>query len=112
MVSRRTSDSEPAPRRRRAPVTPEGRERQLVAKAYNAIERRIEAGEATGQELLYFAKVGSRREQLERMKIEHENELLEAKREALAMQGRLETLFTEALSAFSAYSGRDVVDDA
>jgi hypothetical protein len=73
----------------------------------DAVERRIEAGEASAQELVYFLRVGSRREQLERQKIRHENELLKAKTEAIAAQGRLEELFTEAITAFSQYSGRD-----
>jgi hypothetical protein len=78
----------------------------------DAIERRIDNGEATGQELLYFAKAGSRREQLERMKIEHEADLLAARKEQIAMQGRMEDLFTEAISAFTRYAGRDDDRDA
>jgi hypothetical protein len=110
-VRRRTEPEPERPRRRRA-TTPEGRERELISKAYDAIERRIENGEATGQELLYFAKAGSRRERLERMKIQHENELLEVKKEAYASQARTEELFNEAIAAFSRYSGQEPVRDA
>lgn len=91
--------------------TSEGREKQLIAKAMNAVEKRIEQGEASAQELVYFLKVGSRREQLERQKIEYENQLLQTKNDAIASQSRMEDLIADAIKAMSMYSGRDVSDD-
>jgi hypothetical protein len=110
-VRRRTEDEPERPRRPRA-TTADGRERQLSSLAYDAIEGRIQRGEASAQELIYFAKAGSRRERLERQKIKHENELLRAKSEQLASMARQEELFAEAISAFSRYSGREPAPDA
>lgn len=94
-----------APKRRRPPATtPEARERQLIAKAYDEIERRIDAKEATAAELLHFAKGGSRTEKLHQEKMEAENHLLEVKRELMESQKRQESLFEEALEAFRSYS--------
>ena len=54
---------------------------------------------------LYFLKLGTTRESLEKEKIQRENELLKAKVESLASQQRIEELYSNALNAMRSYSG-------
>jgi hypothetical protein len=93
------------PRRSRAATTPEGRENQLVSLAMDLAEKRLRAGTATAQEVTHFLKLGSSREVLEQARIEHENELLQVKRDAIKSQESSEAMLTNALEAFVRYSG-------
>lgn len=110
MVSRRVTESEDNPKRRRPPTTPEGHENQLVSLAFEAIERRIRDGTASAQELVHFAKLGSSRERLEQQRIKHEVELLQVKTENYAAQERMEELYSKAIGAMKDYSGGDSTD--
>lgn len=94
-------------RRRRRASTPEGRESQLIAMAYDLVEDRIRRGSATAQEVTHFLKLGSSRERLEQQRIEYENKLNEAKIESMASQARMEDIYRKALSAMSLYQGRE-----
>lgn len=98
-------DSEPA-RRLRPATTPEGREKQMVALAYDLVEKRIREGTATSQEVTHFLKLGSSRETLEQERLRHENELTQAKIDAMAAQGRIEELYRDAILAMNTYQGR------
>lgn len=103
------------PRKDAAPVvpvrhrarTPEVREQQLTASAYDLAESQINAGTASAQVITHFLKAGSSREQLEQQRLAHENELLIAKREAMASVARTEELFAEAIRAMRSYQGED-----
>jgi hypothetical protein len=93
--------------RRRPATTPEDREDQLIAMAYDLAERQIEAGTASAQVISHFLKAGTRRERLEQDKIRNENILLAARAEAIASQARMEELYSAAIEAMKTYSGRD-----
>jgi hypothetical protein len=51
--------------------------------------------------------LGSSRERLEQARLEHENELLQVKKEAMEGQARVEELYISALDAMRSYSGSD-----
>jgi hypothetical protein len=110
MVARRINDG-PAPRRRAPALTPEGREKQIAAAAYDLAEKQILDGTASSQVLTHFLKAVSSREMLEQERIARENELLEAKKEAMQSAARLEELMTEAMNAFRGYAGQGPIDD-
>ena len=82
----------------------ESREDQLIALAYDEVERRIREGTATSQELTHFLRMGSTREKREARMDELEMELKEAKREALESAKRIEQLYAEAIGAVRSYS--------
>jgi hypothetical protein len=105
-ASRRSNAEEPR-RRGKPATTPEERENQIVAAAYDLAERQISEGSASAQVISHFLKLGSSREKLEQAKIKLENEFLDAKREALESQKRVEELYGEALDAMRAYAGMD-----
>ena len=94
-------------------TTPEARENQLIASAYELAERQIADGKASSQVLTHFLKMGTARERLEQERLRGENELLKAKVENLATAGRIETLYSEALSAMRKYQGHaeEVIDE-
>ncbi len=92
-------------------MSPEAVENRLINKAYKAVEKRIDSGEATAAELVHFIKEGSLRQQYELEKLKKENELLRAKTEMIASQKEVRELYAEAISAFRRYSGMPGMED-
>lgn len=97
--------------RRRPATSPEQRELQLSDVAYDLAEEQMVNGTASSQVITHFLKVGSTRERLEQQRIQHENEMLVAKKEQLEGQKHIEGLFVEAIQAFRGYSGLPPGDD-
>lgn len=94
--------------RHRAPArTPEAREDELAGYAYDLAEEQLLAGTASSQVITHFLKAGSRRERMEQMRMEHEIELMQVKKEQLEGQKRVEELYLSALEAMRSYSGLD-----
>lgn len=91
---------------RRPATTPEGREQQLVALAYDRAEQQILDGTASAQVLTHFLKAGSVRDSLEREKLQRENLLLSAKVDQMASAQRIEELYAQALDAMRTYQGQ------
>ena len=91
--------------------TPESREKELIALAYDAVEERIRERKASASEYVHFLKLGTEQAKLEREKLAHENKLLEAKTDSIKQQGELKELFENAISAIGRYQGRSVSDE-
>lgn len=96
------SNSKP---KNRPALSPEAREQQLIAKAVNLAEKQLDEGTASSQVMTHFLKLGTEKARLEKAKLEHENELLKAKTEALQSSKRMEELYAEAINAMKNYSG-------
>lgn len=92
-------------RRRRPARTPEARELELASAAYDLAEEQIRGGTASSQVITHFLKMGSTREQLEQQRIQHEVELMEVKKDALARADRVEELMVHAIDAMRSYTG-------
>lgn len=92
-------------------LTPEAREKQLIAAAVNLAEKQLLEGTASSQVITHYLKLGSSQMRLEKEKLEEENKLLKAKTEALQSQKRQEELFEEAIKAMRRYSGNLNSDD-
>lgn len=90
---------------RRPSMTEEGREQRLVSLTMDLAERQLQDGTASSQVMTHFLKLGSTRERLEQDRLRRENELLQAKVEAMASGQRIEDLYAGAIRAMSAYSG-------
>jgi hypothetical protein len=108
MASRRRAAQEappPAPVGRPA-TTPEGRENQLIAAAVNLAERQLRDGTAAAQVITHYLKLGSTRESLEQEKLRKENDLLEARVDAMASAKHIEELYVSAIAAMRSYSGQ------
>lgn len=91
--------------KRRPASTPEGRENQLIALAYDAAEERIRNGTASSAEIVHFLKLGSSKERLEQEDKRKDIELKTAKTEALQSMKKSEELFAGAIEAMRTYSG-------
>jgi hypothetical protein len=94
-------------RRSRPATTPEGREAQLVALAFDLVEKRIREGNATSQETTHFLKLGSSREQLEQERLRNENLMTQAKIDQIAPLVKSEEMYAKAFKAMRAYAGQD-----
>lgn len=108
MATRKRSAGSPRP----PATTPDGRERQLIAAAYDLAEEQIRNGSATAQVITHFLKLGTEREKLERKRLEGENKLLAAKVDSIASAARVEELYKNALAAMKSYAGRGSVDES
>lgn len=95
-------------------TTPEGREHQMVSLAVDLAEKQLREGTASAQVISHYLKLGSTRERLEQERLEQENQLLQARVEALASAKRVEELYSQALQAMRSYAGfedPETVDD-
>ena len=97
--------------KRRAAMSPEARENQLISEAVDLAEEQILNGTASSQVITHFLKLGSRKEQLEREKLENENELLRTRIKALESSEKSEEMYAKVLKAIKEYSGREDIDD-
>lgn len=91
---------------RRRPVrSVEARQSQIAALAYDRVEQRIRDGTASAQELVYFLRIGSIREQEELEMLELKKEETRAKTEAMKAAARSDEAYADALAAFKSYKG-------
>lgn len=100
-----SSDTKVKERKRRPALTPEARENQLIADAYDLAEQRIRDGTASSQLVTHFLRLGSTKEKIEKEILEKQKELITAKTESLQAAKRIEDLYAHALDAMRNYSG-------
>lgn len=89
------------------PSTPEAREKQLIAMAYDLAEDRIREGTASSQLITHFLKLGTEKAKLEKEILVAQEALMRAKTESLESQRNAEELFKQAMDAFREYSGEE-----
>ena len=90
--------------------SPEARENQLIALAYDVAEERLRNGTATSQEVVHFLRLGSMKERKELELMDRKIELDAAKTEALQSAKRIEELYTNAIAAFKSYRSSESDD--
>ena len=100
-------------RRMKPALSPEARENQLISLAVDLAEKQLIEGTASAQVITHYLKLATIKEQLEREKLEKENELLRAKTEAIQSAQRVEELYANALDAMRSYrsTSNDEMDD-
>lgn len=100
-----------ATKRRRPPaLSPEAREDQLVAAAIDLAEEKLLDGTASTQLICHYLKLGTEKSKLEAEKLRHENQLLEAKTDAIKSAQRSEEVYAKALDAMRMYRGESSDD--
>lgn len=107
----KTTNSSGSSRKRRPALTPESREKQLIAMAMDAAEQQLMDGTASSQVITHFLKLGSEREKLERERLAEENRLLKAKTHALENAEEIKVLYEKALKAMRNYGGQGDPDE-
>lgn len=105
MASRRRTGPKESETPRPPAKTPEERENQLIEAAVDLAENQLRSGDASAQVITHYLKLGSSREKLEQQRLKNEVSLLNAKREAMESERRVEDLIANALHAMQAYSG-------
>lgn len=93
--------------------TLEGRENQLIGLAVDLAEKQLSEGTASAQVITHYLKLGSTMARLERAKLEHETQLLAAKKNSIESNKRMDELYADAISAMKRYSptATDDVED-
>lgn len=79
----------------------------MISLAMDLVEERLRNGTASSQETTHFLKLATERERTERELKKAELELMEAKRQQIESQARIEELYTNAMKAMQRYSGHD-----
>lgn len=105
------SDSQDVMPRQRPAETPEARENQMISYAVDLAEKQLREGTASSQVITHYLKLATSKEKLEREKLQLEKELLVARTEALQSQKHVEELYSKAIEAMQAYSGRINIDE-
>ena len=91
-------------------TTPEGREQQLTALAYDLVERRLREGTASSAETVHFLKQSTARTRLEEKKLDYEMQLMAAKTESIKNMESSREMMKEAMAAMKHYNG--IPDDS
>lgn len=105
MATRRVNDPNRSESRQPPATTPDVREQQLTAAAFDLAEKQIRDGSASAQVVTHFLKMGSTRERLEQQRMQHEIELLQVRAEAMESAKKVEELYGLALNAMRTYAG-------
>lgn len=100
----RVVKSDGQPTRRRAPAkTPEGRQEQLIAMAFDQAEYQLREHTASSQVLTHFLELGTVKAALELERLRNENLLLKAKAEAIESGKDQQRLYADAINAMRTY---------
>ena len=105
------NSNQKSPRKRPPATTPEARENQVIAMAFDLAEQQIQKGTASSQVITHFLKLGSTKEKLEKEILEKQKELITAKTESIQSAKRVEELYINALNAMRVYTGNKVGED-
>lgn len=89
----------------------EARENQMISLAVDLAEKQLVEGTASSQIITHYLKLATTREQLEKEKLERENELLKVKADSLESEKRVEELYSEALKAMKTYQGQEFEEE-
>ena len=95
----------------RPALTPEARENQMISLAVDLAEQQLRDGTASSQVITHFLKLGSLKEQKELQMLDKQIELVEAKRQKLKSEDKIEELYTNAIASMRRYSGQDVAEE-
>lgn len=110
-MAKAARSSEKVPKSRAA-LTPEAREKQLIALAIDVAEEQMRNGTASSQVISHFLKLGSTRAQIEKELLEKQRDLAAAKAEAIESSAKMEDLYLKAAKAMKSYQGQEDEEDA
>lgn len=94
------------PKRKQLPArTPEARENQIIAKAVNEVEKRLDNGTISSQLLTVLLKLATTKHQLELEKLRSDIELQHSKTQEIEDKSTSSDKYAAALAAFKSYRG-------
>lgn len=97
--------------KRKAALTPEGREDQMINYAIDLAEQQLRDGTASSQVITHYLKLGSVRERQEREMQREQIKLLRAKTEALESARTTEEFYGRVLASLRSYRGEEDYDE-
>ena len=95
----------------RPSLTPESRENQVIAAAYDLAEKQIRDGMASATVITHFLNLASKRTQLEQKYLEERTRLATAKTEEIDRNKDQDELFARAIRAIRTYRGTPEEED-
>lgn len=106
-MARKSSKESSTSNFRRPHFTPEGRENEVIALAYDLAEEQIRNGTASSQVITHFLKLGTARERLEREILAEQKKLVAAKTESLESDKNRRVDYDKVIAAMKKYSGHE-----
>ena len=108
MVAKRVDAAgNPSKPSRRPATTPEARELEMVALAFDVAEKQMREGTASAQVITHFLKFGSSRNLLEEEKLRKENLLIQARVNDISASAQNSELYTEVIKMMKIYTGEE-----
>lgn len=86
-------------------LTPEERERQMIALAEKCAEKQLRDGTASSQIIVHYLRLATAREALEREILEKQKGLIDAKIQAYEAGQDIKELYEQAVQAMQSYHG-------
>jgi hypothetical protein len=87
----------------RPATSPEARENQMINHAVNLAEKQLTNGSASSAVIVHYLKLATEKEKLERIKLERDIGLTEAKAKSMAKEQEVERIAKEAMEAMKSY---------
>ncbi|MEG0239502.1 MAG: hypothetical protein RR643_05060 [Anaerorhabdus sp.] len=91
-------------RKNKPAMDPEMREKQLINKAVNLVEKQLDDGTASSAVLVHYLKLATKRENLEREILEKQAKLIAAKTDTIDNAKDSKELMSKAIDAMKQYS--------
>lgn len=88
-------------------VDPESRERQIMNKAINLVEKQIEEGTVSATVLVHYLKRSTKREELEQEILQSQRDLILAKTSSITKGQELEKTVDDAMKALRDIKGEE-----
>lgn len=92
-------------------LTPEERERQMIALAERCAEKQLRDGTASSQIIVHYLRLATAREMLEREILEKQKGLIDAKIQAYESGQDIKELYEQAVQAMQNYHGGSGSDE-
>lgn len=107
MPATKETNKKPGTTRLRRAISPDARENQLIALAYDTVEDRMRNGTASAQETVHFLRLGSSLVRLQKKELEERILLDRSKIKAIESQEEIKQLYEDAIAALRSYGGSD-----
>lgn len=86
-------------------ITAEAREDQMINKAMELAQRKLEDGTASNQLIIHYLRLGSLKERKNLEILEAQRQLYQAKTKQIEAEQSTMEMYKEAMAAFASYSG-------
>lgn len=106
MAAKKKSDDEDRTPRR-PPTSRKAQQAYMENLAMQIAEKQMRDGDASSQVITHFLRSASTRGQIEELKLQHEIELMKAKKSQIESQEQLQKMFQEAIEKMGSYQMED-----